>query len=188
LVCELLSDEDKRLSEEQRFFVQDMLEGWNKLSERVLKYDKKIKQMVKESKSLSKLQTLQGIGPLTASAIEAKVEDFKAFPKGSIFASWLGLTPSEHSSANKRHLGSISKQGDRYLRTLLIHGARSSIRATKKKNSNHTAYHRWINSTVERLGFNKAAVALANKHARMIWAMMVHDRELDLNFSEQFSS
>ena len=85
-------------------------------------------------------------------------------------------------------MGKISKQGDRYIRALLIHGARASIRATQNKGKEDTAYHRWIHKTIERIGFNKMAVALANKHARMIWALLKYDREINLNDAEQYAA
>lgn len=168
------------------FMVSDLYETLKNLKKRLSDYDAKIKRIAKENKSACKLMTMPGIGEITATALVAKVEDFSSFKRGCNFAAWLGLTPKEYSSAGKRKLGGISKQGDRYLRTLLIHGARAVIQAVLKKKRDETSYHRWIVGLVERRGKNNAAVALANKHARMIWAIMKHGRCVDLDFAASF--
>jgi len=133
-----------------------------------------------------RLLELPGVGIMTATAIIAKVEDFSSFKSGRDFGAWLGLTPKEYASAEKRKQGGITKKGDRYIRTLLIHGARASINATLNVDKRGTSYHRWIHETVNRIGKNKAAVALANKYARMIWAIMYHDRKINLSDSLQY--
>jgi len=96
--------------------------------------------------------------------------------------------PKEHSSAGKKRLGKITKRGDRYLRTLLIHGARSEIQACLRKKKMNTLYHKWIQRIVQRRGKNIATVALANKHARIIWAMIRYNRPLELNFAASFQA
>jgi transposase len=186
LTQKVLGGECLELSQESAFVFSDLYEEWLTLNKRILDYDAQIRRVAKENKTVRKLMTVPGIGPLTASALVAKVDDFSVFSKGKNFAAWLGLTPKEYSSANNRRLGGISKQGDRYVRTLLIHGARSAITTILKKDKQQNAYYRWIHNTVERVGKNKAVVALANKHARMLWALATHGRELDLNFSDSF--
>lgn len=183
LAQEVLRGEAIAVSKELLFVVDDLYEELKCLKKRVMGYDAELKRVVKENKSAQKLMTMPGVGEITATAVIAKVEDFNSFKRGCNFAAWLGLTPKEYSSAEKRKLGGISKQGDRYLRTLLIHGARSVIKAVLAKKQCETNYHRWIVRLVERRGKNCAAVALANKHARMIWAMMKHGRSIDLNFA-----
>ena len=168
------------------FVFSDLKGEWDDLDKRLNEYQAQIKRVVKENSAAKKLMTLPGVGEITATAVIAKVADFNCFNKGSDFSASLGLTPKEYASAQKRRLGSISKQCDRYIRTLLIHGARSAIRATLNQKKMGTTYHRWIHQLVERVGKNKAAVALANKHARMIWALLKHDREVDLNDAMRF--
>ena len=186
LVLEVLAGEHLNLEASTLFVFQDMYDQWQSLTKRIAQYDAQVKRVAQSNAASQTLMALPGIGEISATAITAKVDDYGQFKKGSTFAAWLGLTPKEYASANRRYLGSISKQGDRYIRWLLIHGARTSIHSTLKKNRRDTAYHRWIHTMVKRVGKNKAAVALANKHARMIWAMMKHGRTLDLNHAESF--
>lgn len=129
-------------------------------------------------------QQVPGIGLLTATALHASVGSLDRFRNGRYFAAWLGLTPREHSSGNQRHLGRISKRGDGYLRLLLIHGARASLWAARLKQQRAqplTQMQAWVLSLERRVGHNKAAVALANKTARRLWAMEHHRAEFDPN-------
>ena len=119
---------------------------------------------------LGLLRTVPGIGLLTATALVALVGDIRRFPSGRQFASFLGLTPKEDSSALRRRLGAISKQGDVYLRMLLIHGARSVL-VHAKRAAQPTALQAWARTTQPRRGHNIAAVAVANKLARIVWAV-----------------
>jgi transposase len=119
------------------------------------------------------LRSIPGIGLLTSTAMVAAIGDVLRFPSGRHLASWLGLTPREHSSGERRHLGGISKRGDRYLRTLLIHGGRSLLAAAKRRGG-RDRLRQW-GLEVERLrGHNRAAVAVANKLARICWALWRH--------------
>lgn len=128
-----------------------------------------------ESLVVGQLRTIPGIGLLTATALVATVGDVQRFPSGRHFASYLGLTPREHSSGSRRHLGAISKRGDRYLRMLLIHGARAVLWHAKTKTATLPDRLRTWALQLERLrGHNKAAVALANKLARIAWAVWKH--------------
>lgn len=121
------------------------------------------------------LQTVPGVGLLTATALIALVGDIRRFDSGRHFASFLGLTPKEDSSALRRRLGAISKQGDVYLRMLLIHGARSFLWHAKRAASPH-ALQAWARATEQRRGHNVAAVAVANKLARIMWAVWRRQR------------
>ena len=110
----------------------------------------------------------------STTALLATVGDFKQFKNGRQFAAWLGLTPRQYTTGGKTRLGRITKRGDVYLRTLLIHGARSVVARREHK---HDAIGHWIKALVNRAGFKCAAVALAAKQARMIWAIMTKQSE-----------
>ena len=118
---------------------------------------------------VKRLQQIEGVGPVTASAIVATIGDGKQFKTGRDFAAFLGMVPNQHSSGGKARLGSISKRGDKYLRTLLIHGARSCIKMIENQKTRHGE---WVKNLLGRRNKNIATVALANKHARIIWAML----------------
>ena len=112
---------------------------------------------------------IPGVGPILATALVASVADPKAFRSGRNFSAWIGLVPKQHSSGGKDRLGSISKQGDRYLRSLFVAGALSVIRYAK---INGTKHRPWLTALLARKPTKVAAIALANKLARMAWAMM----------------
>ena len=118
--------------------------------------------------------TIPGIGVTTATAMFGSVPDIHQFKRARQFSSWLGLTPREFSSGNKRVLGRISKRGDKYLRMLLIHGARAALLAAHRKRANSkpvTRLQQWATDLQQQKHHNIATVALANKMARIIWAM-----------------
>jgi transposase len=121
------------------------------------------------------LQTVPGVGLITATALVALVADIRRFPSGRHFASFLGLTPREDSSALRRRLGAITKQGDVYLRLLVTHGARSLLWHAKAAAS-PTALQRWALRTEQRRGHNVTAIAVANKLARIVWAVWAHQQ------------
>lgn len=171
------------------FWLQDMYEELRTLDRRVDAYDLEIKKNAAASEVAQRLLEIPGIGQITATAMEAKIGDVNCFKSGRDLGAFLGLVPRQNSSGGKEKLSGISKRGDRYLRNLLIHGARAEIRATLAyKKGERSLYHTWIVQTVNRVGQNKAAVALANKHARMIWAMLKHKRSFNANFAEVFFS
>ena len=121
---------------------------------------------------------LCGIGPVTASALVASVGDFTQFKTGSQFGAWLGLVPSQNSSGGRASLGRITKRGDDYLRTLLIQGAKSAVMSAHKRSDRIS---QWLVQLKERVGWQKAVVALANKNARIVWAVLVKGRIFDPN-------
>jgi len=139
------------------------------LDERILAYDRKITALAQQSEAARRLMAIEGIGPVTASAIVASVGSATTFSSGRQFAAWLGLTPRQHSSGGKTVLGGISKRGDVVLRTLLIHGARSVLRLTAARTDRKSL---WVEGLKARACNNVAAVALAAKNARIIWAML----------------
>ncbi|NMY40949.1 IS110 family transposase [Pseudomonas sp. WS 5013] len=132
------------------------------------------------------LDAVSGIGLLTASALKTAVGTPERFANGRQLSAWLGMTPREHSSGERRHLGQISRQGNTYVRTLLIHGARSALlaaqRCAARTPEKMTALQRWATSTAARIGPNKAAVALANKLVRICWAVWCHKRRFSGNW------
>jgi transposase len=136
---------------------------------RIKEYDRQIVELAKHDVVCQEVQKIAGIGPIIASAIIATVGDAKAFKNGREVSAWLGLTPRQHSSGEKIVLGGISKRGDRYMRKLLIQGARSAVKSCDSKTDKLS---RWVFNKKQRSGFNKASVALANKNARMVWAIM----------------
>ena len=112
---------------------------------------------------------MEGIGPLIATALVAALSDGKTFKNGRQFAAWLGLVPRQHSSGGKARLLGISKRGDPYLRTILIHGARSVVYRARQKTDRRSL---WIADKQRRLGTSKACVAVANKNARIVWSLI----------------
>lgn len=132
-------------------------------------YDKEIEGQAKQDARCQEVLKIEGVGTLTASAMVASIADAKVFKNGRELSAWLGLVPKQHSSGNTVRLSGISKRGDRYLRTLLIHGARSVVNTCESKTDGK---NRWVADKKQRRGYNKAAVALANKNARTIWALL----------------
>lgn len=146
-----------------------LYEQFIELEKQIADYDKDIEAHAKGDACCQEVQKIKGIGPITASAVVATIGDPSVFKNGREVSAWLGLVPKQHSSGNKIRLGSISKRGDSYIRTLLIHGARSFINVCDKKTDRISV---WASDKKQRSGYNKAAVALANKNARTIWAML----------------
>jgi len=138
----------------------------------ILAYDRKIKAHVRQDERARRIATLNGIGPITASAIVATVGNARDFRNGRQFAAWLGLTPRQFSTGGKTVLGKITKRGDIYLRTPLIHGARSELMHVHERADAKSV---WALKLREEKSWNKAAVALANKHARIVWAMLAKE-------------
>lgn len=144
------------------------------LDERILAYDRKISALAKQSEPAQRLMAIEGVGPITATALVASVGNAQAFKNGRQFAAWLGLVPRQNSSGGKTRLGSISKRGDVMLRTLLIHGTRSALQRMANKTDQKSL---WAEALKARSCSNVAAVALAAKNARIIWAMLARGTE-----------
>lgn len=151
-----------------------MIKRFNELQREIDEYDRELEKMAKEDPRCQRLLAIRGVGPLTATAVVASIGNAKTFKSGRQFAAWAGLVPRQNSSGNRQILMGISKRGDRYLRTLLIHGARASL-VVKPKCPNKVSV--WAEAVVERRGMNRAAVALANKNARMIWAVLAKEQD-----------
>lgn len=137
--------------------------------------ERQLGALASEMADVMLLQTVPGVGVITATALAALVADIRRFPSGRHFASFLGLTPKEDSSGSRRWLGGISKQGDVYVRMLLTHGARSVVWHAKTA-ARPTSLQQWAVQAEQRRGLNVAAVAVANKLARIVWAVWTHQR------------
>ena len=150
--------------------IEDVLEELQGLDRRIADYDRQIEARVRQDAVSRRLrEELSGVGPLSASALRVKVADVRDFGHGRHFAAYLGLAPTHRGTGGKIKIGKLSRRHDRYLRQLLIHGARSAIRALGDKQD---AQSRWLRALVARRGPNIAAVALAHKNARQAWAIL----------------
>lgn len=144
------------------------------LDTRLAAYDRRIAALARASTPVPRLMKMEGVGPVTATAIVATVGNATVFKNGRQFAAWLGLTPRQQSTGGKPRLGAMTKHGDVYLRTLLIQGARAVLRVTAHRSD---AKSRWAERLRRRRPDNVAAVALAAKHARIIWALLARAQE-----------
>jgi transposase len=155
-------------------------EHWTTMRAAMATCDSRIEAHARRDARCVRLRELIGVGPLTADAMVASVGSAREFKNGRQLAAWLGLVPSQHSSGGRARLGTISCRGDGYLRTLLIQGARSSLQRAKTVTTEKaTPEQRWICSLAGRMPFGKIIVAIANKHARQLWAMLAHDVDYD---------
>jgi transposase len=147
----------------------EMQEELAEIDRRITIYDRRIRALYRGSEPCQRLGRIEGIGPLSATALVAAVGDQHCFKNGRQFAAWLGLVPKQQSSGGRARLLGISKRGVSYLRTLLIHGARAVLARASKKEDPRS---RWVRKLRERRHPNIAAVALANKNARIAWALL----------------
>ena len=166
---ELLEDGENGLPGNFRVLLAELSEELRVLDDRITAFDARIAQAVREDSRIKRLLEIEGIGPITASAIIAAVGDATQFNSGRDMAASFGLTPQQHSSGGKNRLGRISKRGDKYIRMLLIHGARAALNAAKNKEDGRS---RWVKNLADRRNKNIATVALANKNARIAWAIL----------------
>jgi transposase len=160
---------DKRVPEIARACLAALGAQLRRFKEQILDFDRMIRAWHRSNETSQRLDEVPGIGPALATALVASVADPKAFRSGRDFSAWIGLVPKQHSSGGKDRLGSISKQGDRYLRGLFVAGALAVIRYAKIHGTKHRP---WLTALLARRPTKVAAIALANKIARMAWAMM----------------
>lgn len=160
--------------------IADLLCELTDIEERISVQEKRMKEIADKHPVCNQLMKISGIGKITATALVAAVTDPNEFKNGRHFSAWLGLVPRHSGTGGHNRIGSISKRGDKNLRCLLVHGARSSIRTVAKRNDRTSL---WAASLKEKHGYNKAAVALANKNARIIWAILAKGTEYDVNFA-----
>jgi len=171
---EVLADGDNGVPGLAREVFADMGDHLRELDARIGLYDRRIAALAQASEPARRLMRVEGVGPVTATAIVASVGDAKVFRNGRQFAAWLGLVPRQHSTGGKQRLGTITKHGDVYLRTLLIHGSRAVLRVSSRHDD---AKSRWVQNLRQRSHDNVAAVALAAKHARIIWALLARGHQ-----------
>jgi transposase len=173
----ILAEENSELSGEVCDLLIEMADWLRTLELRIASCDQKLAHKFKVDERCKRLAQVPGVGPLAATALVAAIGNAREFRNGRELSAFLGLVPRQHSSGGKRVLLGITKRGDRYLRTLLIHGARASLRWSATKTD---PYSRWATRIKTQRGSNIAAVAMANKNARILWAL--------LNRSDRFRS
>lgn len=176
---EILEDGENNLPGSFRELLDRLGNHLKELDRQVGELEVQIQGWHRQNEASKKLAQIPGIGPITASALVASIGDVKSFDNGRQLAAWLGLVPRQHSSGGKQVLLGISKRGDTYLRTLLIHGARAVIRVAERKVDRANS---WLVRIMGRRNKNVAAVALANKNARTVWALLAHDRDYQADY------
>jgi transposase len=168
-VLEKLEAEQAKLTSLSQEIFSKLFDELVKLESELAFYDDKLEAMSHSHPECQRLLTIPGIGPITATALIAAISDVDVFTNGRHFSAWVGLVPKQHSTGGQTRLLGISKRGDSYLRKLLIHGARATLRWARTKTDRRS---QWIRGLLERRGWNRTAVAVANKNARIIWALL----------------
>jgi transposase len=168
VVEKLEAEKDKLTPLSQEMFGK-LVEEFAALEKQLAYYQEKLEALATTHPESQRLMTIPGIGPITATALVAAVGDVGVFKNGRQFAAWLGLVPKQHSTGGQSLLLGISKRGDSYLRKLLIHGARATLRWVKLQTDSRS---QWIRGLLARRGWNRTAVAVANKNARIVWALL----------------
>jgi transposase len=174
LIVQRLEADEAQLTPCSRELFRQLYEEFLALDKRLASYGEQLTAIGQAHPECQRLQTIPGIGPVSATALIAAIGDATQFKNGRQLAAWLGLVPREHSTGGKPRLLGISKRGDVYLRTLLVHGARATLRWVDTKPDDRS---RWLRALIARRGKHRAAVALANKNARIVWALLVHHQE-----------
>ena len=168
------------LSRATREMFQDLADDLRQLDARIKRYDLQLERIADAHPVCERLQQVRGIGPLTATALISSVAEPHRFKNGRAFAANIGLVPRHSGTGGKNKIGSMSKRGDVYLRQLLIHGARSALKTATKRTDKQSL---WAIRAKERIGFNKAVVAMANKNARIVWKLMTTDQSYNSNLA-----
>ena len=175
-LADVIEDASNELPGVARLALQRAHLHWIDLDLQISWCDERIAAHVRSDERAKRAATLLGIGPTTASALVASVGDFSQFANARQFGAWLGLVPSQNSTGGKASLGRITKRGDDYLRTLLIQGAKSAVMTASKRSDRIS---QWLLQLKDRLGWQKTVVALANKNARILWAVLTRDAAFD---------
>ncbi len=173
---DILEDAGNELNGLARMTLARAQAQWRELDEHLAWCDARLAAHAADNESVQRAGQLMGVGPVTASAAVATVGDFRQFKSGGQFGAWLGLVPKQHSSGGKSNLGTITKRGDTYLRTLLVQGAKSVVNTAHSRDD---PISRWVLALKQRSGWQKAVVALANKNARILWAVMTRGERFD---------
>jgi transposase len=182
-VPRLLEEAETRLPNYLRQMLTSVHEEVRAIETRIADLERQLRVLADADPVVTRLRTVPGVGLLTATALVGTVGHIHAFRRARQFASWLGLTPREHSSGQRRRLGGISKRGDIYLRCLLTHGARSILVTAHRRRRDAqslTRLHQWALHVQERRGHNKATIAVANKLGRIVWAVWHKDVPFEL--------
>jgi transposase len=169
---QLIQEEEIRLSASVKRLFASLYDELVALDGRIAVIDLSIETAFQQNMLCQRISEVEGVGPVTATAVVAAISNGSAFQNGRQFAAWLGLVPRQHSSGDKQRLLGITKRGDPYLRTLLIHGARSVVFRSGTKRDSRS---QWIAEKQRTIGTTKACVAVANKNARIIWALLAKD-------------
>ncbi|AXK40225.1 IS110 family transposase [Crenobacter cavernae] len=175
----ILEDAENGLPGMMRELVARLVEHLQVLDQQVAELERQIQLWHRQSEPSRQLAAIPGIGPITATALVASIGDARSFANGRQLAAWLGLVPRQHSSGGKPVLRGISKRGDVYLRTLLIHGARAVIGHFERQRDQTDG---WLKRLLSRRHRNISVVALANKNARIVWALLANDRQYSANY------
>lgn len=173
-MVDILENEENELSLLMREEIRNLYKEFLQLTEKIKSYDKRLEAISKQNEDCQRIMKLPGVGVMIATAIVSDLCQPNVFKNGRHFAAYLGLVPKQKSSGGKSQLLGISKRGDRYIRMLLIHGARAVLRHAANKTDGKI---QWLNALRERRGFNRAIVALANKKARVIWSLLANKSE-----------
>lgn len=176
VLSEVLEDASNEMPGVIRLGLQRAQTHWRELDEHIDWCDSQVKHHVRENAQARRAAQLCGVGELTASALVASVGDMRQFKNARQFAAWLGLVPSQNSSGGKSKLGRITKRGDDYLRTLLIQGAKSALFSAAKRDDRIS---HWLLTLRDRVGWQKAIVAMANKNSRILWAVLTREVDYD---------
>ena len=174
MIPEIINDGSNDLTDLCREILSSLMDLMREIDKRVREFDQRIDQVFRSTEACQRVGRIRGVGPKTATAVIAAVGDGKDFDNGRHMAAWLGLVPRQHSSGDRTILMGISKRGDQHLRTLLVHGARAVVRTAAGKSDQ---FSQWVNALRERRGMNRAIVAVANKNARIIWALLAKNEE-----------
>lgn len=176
----LIAEHEDRLPAHAQRCVQELIDHLRTLAARITTFDREIGQHAQSNDAAQRVAALTGIGPSTASAIVATVGNASDYRNGRQFAACLGIVPRQFSSGGKTRLGRITKRGNAYLRTLLIQGARSAMQAAlRRPPTQRDRISAWIVQLAQRVGYHKALVAIANKHARIVWALLARGESFD---------
>src|SRR5664280_708759 len=176
VLADVIEDASNELSAMARRVLQRAFDHWRELDEHMRWCDRQVGQHVRSSPAARRAAKVIGIGELGASALTAGVGDFHQFKGGHQLGAWVGLVPRQNSTEGNTSLGRITKRGDDYLRTLLIQGAKSAVMSAAKRDDPTS---RWPAQLTARVGWQKACVAMANKNARILWAVMTRDEGFD---------
>lgn len=178
VLTDVLEDASHEMNTLARRVIQRAQAQWRELDDHIAWCDARIAQHTRDNPAVKAAAQLMGIGIVGASAAVATVDDFRQFKSGAQFGAWCGITPRQDSSGGKTKLGPITRRGDAYLRSLLVQGAKSAVFTAHKRSD---AINRWVLALRERSGWQVAAVALANKNARILWALMTKGDRFDAN-------